>query len=969
MEIKGSDIKLNPEMKEAVNQGKELAKDIKLFAAGCGGALSYPLFHNKLNSIQNLSAEDLVKFVRSFDKKESIIELICDEISSDKESRKDGCRRVLKALINKANELGIETKDFEHEFIKEMNHQFNSWSMVNTNKLDKIIDILTQAIENRQNFTAEDVQIVQNTSVEEGQTKSNQAIENRLEQAYSAFGERVGEDGEMTTKDKNGNLYDGQMQRDGIAADTADFISKIWGSENTADKVRADLKVANKQLQELQEAKTQGEDAYKAKFKEIFGIEYSYPTVFAYQKAEKAFVEAKANHDFEMSFNRTLKTLLSAAPLREEIRYDSADPSTSVVIPSVTSTKEQVFDREFKALAGYLGKNGNEILNKAFEEKGVASGTIEEKFEVMKQIAQALSKQLHSATLEAGNGKEFSEMETMYNNSYKAAYGLENDIIKRVTDYNVSQETGAAFVKIGANVAITLGAAFSGIGLPALAALTAGGAIATEVVDRGTSGKALDALREQGLGEYLDAVGDDVDWEATLKQAAIGGGAVLIGGGVAQGVTAIMKGSSSVAQFAAMLGSDVVTDAALELMTTKQITWQNMVFTVLLSAIGNAVALKQMDNVADDVVRASSVESGSGTADFAAKLAEFKGPDGKPLLSKKDINVLFENCQYGGRQISDYEDRILAILSNPEEIADIARYKSKAAGVWQALKDPFDSTIKLNPAAFGVEPKVGTVNKAASTTPVGNQCVLPKNMKYDSGNIGDVTVKVASGDLTTVKADAYLVPEFNSCVSEGGVGGAIWRNGGSKGLDAYEQIIKTQGKQEFGTVHITESGGGNSSKLIHAVTVGSGAENEFEVVQKAVYNALKSAEEQGLSSVAMPALGTGIIGNLTNEQSAQAMMSAIRQFTNEGGKIRIAIEQKRRRARLLFENTVECLPNCPPENLFDRFYRGDSARTQSGGGCGIGLSAARAIAEIHRGSISAEYFEDNTIRFAVDMYV
>ena len=49
------------------------------------------------------------------------------------------------------------------------------------------------------------------------------------------------------------------------------------------------------------------------------------------------------------------------------------------------------------------------------------------------------------------------------------------------------------------------------------------------------------------------------------------------------------------------------------------------------------------------------------------------------------------------------------------------------------------------------------------------------------------------------------------------------------------------------------------------------------------------------------------------------------------------------------------MPDCPPEKLFDRFYRGDSARTQKGGGYGIGLSAARSIAEIHGGSIKANY--------------
>ncbi|MBQ7764466.1 hypothetical protein IJ384_03740 [bacterium] len=602
MEIKGTNVNLNQKIKKDSQAGKKLAKEIMLFADDNSSAVSKSEFQTKLNKIENLSTQDLIKFIRGFDKDESIIELICDEIGDDKKVRKEACKKVLNALVNKAKELGIDTFDFENQFNTELNIQFRMIGFINTEKLDSIINALTQSIENRQNLTSEDLQTIQNTSAEVGQEQANGVIENLLEKAYSAFGERVGEDGEMTTKDKDGKTYNGRMQRDGIAADIADGVSRIWGSENTAAKVRKDLKASNAQLQQLKEAKLQGEEAYKAKFKEIFGVEYDYANILAYQKAETTYINASANHEFEMSFNRTLKTLLSPAPLREETESVVADPSTNTMISTITATKEQVFEREFNNLAEFLTQkdangneiNGGEILNRAFEEKGVANGTMEEKFEVLKQIAKALSKELHKSTLEAGGGKEFSEVQAMYDNSYKAAYGVENNIMKRVTDYNVSQEIGGAFTKMGAILVTTYVTAGLGGGLIATAAATSLATVGYEVIDRGTSGKALDALREQGLGEYLETTLKDVDWEATLKQAAMSGGAVLIGGAVAQGVTAIMKGHSTVAQFAAMLGADVITDATMEFFMTKQITWEGMVFTVLLSTIGNAVQLNQM---------------------------------------------------------------------------------------------------------------------------------------------------------------------------------------------------------------------------------------------------------------------------------------------------------------------------------------------------------------------------------------
>ncbi len=97
------------------------------------------------------------------------------------------------------------------------------------------------------------------------------------------------------------------------------------------------------------------------------------------------------------------------------------------------------------------------------------------------------------------------------------------------------------------------------------------------------------------------------------------------------------------------------------------------------------------------------------TTNFATKLADIKGPDGKPFLTKTEIDNLLENCQHGfvtdGKPIPDFEARIMAVLSNPEEIASLADWKSRPAGVWRAIQDPLQSTVDINPAAFGVKPK------------------------------------------------------------------------------------------------------------------------------------------------------------------------------------------------------------------------------------------------------------------------
>lgn len=144
-------------------------------------------------------------------------------------------------------------------------------------------------------------------------------------------------------------------------------------------------------------------------------------------------------------------------------------------------------------------------------------------------------------------------------------------------------------------------------------------------------------------------------------------------------------------------------------------------------------------------------------------------------------------------------------------------------------------------------------------------------------------VSISLGDMTKVKADAYLVPEFNTAASFGGVGGAIARAGATMGLELYQEHVDKNGQQPFGQVVLTPSGGGNAPHLLHVVSVGSGEENEFSVIQTCVYNVLRTAEENGIGKIVIPALGTGIIGRLTDEQSAKAMMSAIHRYASEGG--------------------------------------------------------------------------------------
>jgi O-acetyl-ADP-ribose deacetylase (regulator of RNase III) len=154
------------------------------------------------------------------------------------------------------------------------------------------------------------------------------------------------------------------------------------------------------------------------------------------------------------------------------------------------------------------------------------------------------------------------------------------------------------------------------------------------------------------------------------------------------------------------------------------------------------------------------------------------------------------------------------------------------------------------------------------------------------GKVEENVVTIFDGSMTRLAVDAYIIPHFNDKASDDGVAGAIEKAGGKNGLDLYRRFLRERGPQNFGTVLLTE-GGGNARYHIHVASVCSGKNNEFKVVQTGFYNALKIAEEHQLQSIAVPAMGTGFLGELTDEQSARTMMSALHQFSLAGGKMNV----------------------------------------------------------------------------------
>lgn len=75
--------------------------------------------------------------------------------------------------------------------------------------------------------------------------------------------------------------------------------------------------------------------------------------------------------------------------------------------------------------------------------------------------------------------------------------------------------------------------------------------------------------------------------------------------------------------------------------------------------------------------------------------------------------------------------------------------------------------------------------------------------------------------------------------------------------------------------------------------------------------------------------------------------------TPEGGSVRLFARQTSNEVEIVIADTGEGIPPHQLAHVFERFYRGDTARDRDRGGSGIGLTISRAIVDAHGGGLTA----------------
>jgi O-acetyl-ADP-ribose deacetylase (regulator of RNase III) len=136
--------------------------------------------------------------------------------------------------------------------------------------------------------------------------------------------------------------------------------------------------------------------------------------------------------------------------------------------------------------------------------------------------------------------------------------------------------------------------------------------------------------------------------------------------------------------------------------------------------------------------------------------------------------------------------------------------------------------------------------------------------------LGPASISIERGDITDWEVDA-IVNAANSTLAMGaGVAGAIKRKGGV----IIEEEAVQQGPVEVGEAVLTTGGNLAATHVIHGAVMGPDLKTDGETIAKTTRAILALADKHRLTSIALPALGTGV-GHIPSPVSADAMLKEV----------------------------------------------------------------------------------------------
>ncbi|MEM0050286.1 MAG: macro domain-containing protein [Candidatus Bathyarchaeia archaeon] len=151
--------------------------------------------------------------------------------------------------------------------------------------------------------------------------------------------------------------------------------------------------------------------------------------------------------------------------------------------------------------------------------------------------------------------------------------------------------------------------------------------------------------------------------------------------------------------------------------------------------------------------------------------------------------------------------------------------------------------------------------------------------------VGETIIELVKGDITELDVDCIVNAANTMLKMGGGVAGAIRRKGGEKIQEECDRIVAEKGPIPVGGAVITSGGNLKAKYVIHAVGPVYGEGDEERKLRDAVINSLKLADQHKVTSIAFPAISTGVFG-MPKKMCAETMLPAAISYVKGGTTIR-----------------------------------------------------------------------------------
>jgi len=150
-------------------------------------------------------------------------------------------------------------------------------------------------------------------------------------------------------------------------------------------------------------------------------------------------------------------------------------------------------------------------------------------------------------------------------------------------------------------------------------------------------------------------------------------------------------------------------------------------------------------------------------------------------------------------------------------------------------------------------------------------------------HVGESIIDLVQGDITREDVDAIVNAANSSLLGGGGVDGAIHRAAGPELLAE----TRTLGGCSTGEARISKGYRLKARHVIHAVgPVYHGRPQDAELLASAYRNSLMLATQYHLTSIAFPAISTGVYGYPLNE-AAPIALGTVKEFLVRDGVIKL----------------------------------------------------------------------------------